>query len=86
VLREAFPEIVRPHAQAAAQITAQWFDELHPPSARQAEPVVDLPADRISGTIDWALHAPTKARVVEAPAPTEIPTEVPTDRISVHEA
>jgi hypothetical protein len=73
VLREAFPEIVRPHAQAAAQITAQWFDELHPLSARQAEPVVDLPADRIGGTIDWALNAPTKARVVEAPAPPEIP-------------
>jgi hypothetical protein len=39
--------------------------------------VVDLPAERISGTIDWALNAPTKARVVEAPAPTEIPTEAP---------
>lgn len=58
-LYAAFPEIVRPHAEAAAQITAQWFNDIVPDA--NAQPVVDLSAERVTKTLDWALHAPTKA-------------------------
>jgi hypothetical protein len=58
LLREAFPEIVRPHAEAAAQITAQWFNDIVPDA--NAQPVVDLSPERVTKTLDWALHAPTK--------------------------
>lgn len=59
LLKQALPEIVRPHADAAAHITAQWYDEINPASAFEATPVVDLAPERIDKTIDWALHAPT---------------------------
>lgn len=65
VLHAAFPEIVRPHAEAAAQITAQWFNDIVP--GTDAQPVVDLAPERVTKTVDWALHAPT------AKTPTETP-------------
>lgn len=67
VLRLAFPEIIRPHAQAAATITAQWYNEITPASTPPATPVVDLPAERIDKTINWSLYAPTTEHPVEKP-------------------
>lgn len=61
-LYAAFPEIVRPHAEAAAQITAQWYDELAPGAPHKATPIVDLEPERITKTIDWALYAPKPAQ------------------------
>ena len=60
-LREALPAIVGPHAQAAATITAQWYDELAPTAAFHASPVVDLDEAKIDGTTRWALYAPGDA-------------------------
>lgn len=61
LLRQAFPEIVLPHASAAATVTAQWYNEIDPTSSFTASPVVDLPTQRIDKTIGWALHAPGNA-------------------------
>lgn len=61
LLVAAFPEIVGPPASAAAMVTAQWYNELAPELPFQAVPVVDLPADRMLGTLDWAFNAPGEA-------------------------
>lgn len=61
LLKQALPEIVRPHADAAAHITAQWYDEINPVSTFEATPVVDLVPERIDKSIDWALYAPGDA-------------------------
>lgn len=61
LLKQALPEIVTPHADAAAHITAQWYDELNPVSTFEATPVVDLVPERIDKSIDWALYAPGQA-------------------------
>lgn len=61
LVKTAFPQIVEPHAHAAAQITAQWYDELHP-STFHATPTVNLPAERMDKTVDWALYAPTETK------------------------
>lgn len=62
ILKKALPEIVRPHADAAAHITAQWYEELDPISAFEALPVVDLVPERIDKTVNWALYAPGEAK------------------------
>lgn len=59
LLKEAVPQIVLPLADSAAQITAQWYDDLAPDLKFNASPVVDIPTERIDKTIDWALYAPT---------------------------
>lgn len=61
LVKTAFPQIVEPHAHAAAQITAQWYDELHT-STFHATPTVNLPAERMDKTVDWALYAPTETK------------------------
>lgn len=68
LLKQALPEIVQPHAQAAAEITAQWYEELNPASAFQATPVVDLPVQRIDKSVDWALYAPGQATPMDKTA------------------
>lgn len=59
ILKAAFPQIVLPHASAAATVTAQWYNDIAP-SRNPAVPVVQLPLDRIDKTIAWALYAPTQ--------------------------
>jgi hypothetical protein len=61
LLKQALPEIVTPHAQAAAEITAQWYDELNPVSTFEATPVIDLAPERVGKSVDWALYAPGQA-------------------------
>lgn len=61
LLQQAFPEMIAPHTQAAALISAQWYDELSPSSNFHAAPIVDLPPARIDKTVQWALHAPGDA-------------------------
>lgn len=59
ILEAALPEIVGQYAQAGAVATAQWYDELSPAvTGFHAQPVVNLPADRFTNTIGWALYAP----------------------------
>jgi hypothetical protein len=58
ILRAAIPELIAPFAQGAAEITAQWYNELSPSSDFTATPVVDLPAEKIDGTVRWAAYAP----------------------------
>ena len=59
VLAPALTEIVTPYAQGAAEVTAQWYDELATESTDfKASPVVDLPAEQIAQTVKWALFAP----------------------------
>lgn len=65
LLKQALPEIVTPHAEAAAHITAQWYDELNPSSTFEATPVVDLAPERFNKTADWALYAPGDAKPEE---------------------
>lgn len=62
VLHAVFPEIIRPHAHAAAQITAQWFNDIIPQS--DPTPVVDLAPERIAKTVDWSLYAPSDTKPV----------------------
>lgn len=61
LLHTAVPEIVGQHAQAAATVAAQWYDELAPDKPFQATPAVDVPAEQIAKTIGWALNAPGDA-------------------------
>lgn len=61
LLKQALPEIVTPHAHAAAEITAQWYSELNPTSAFEPAPVVNLAPERLDKTVDWALYAPGEA-------------------------
>lgn len=58
LLKASFPQIILPHAQAAAAITAQWYDELQPNSKFAAQPVINLPQARLDGTLNWAIYAP----------------------------
>lgn len=59
ILADAFPQIILPHANAAATVTAQWYDELQPKSKYTASPSVNLPQARLDGTLGWALYAPS---------------------------
>jgi hypothetical protein len=61
LLKQALPEIVTPHAHVAAEITAQWYQEINPASAFEAVPVVDLAPERLDKSINWALYAPGDA-------------------------
>jgi hypothetical protein len=65
LLRKTFGEIVRPYAQAAAAITAQWYRELLPHSDYRPTPIVDLPDARIDKTVDWAINAPGDAKPLD---------------------
>lgn len=55
-LKVAVPQIVLPAAGAAAEVTAQWYEEIVPDSKFKAVPFVDIPEDRINSTIGWALR------------------------------
>lgn len=68
ILQTAIPEIVGQHAQAAATVTAQWYDELAPKSTFHATPVAELPPERIRKSIDWAIRAPSGPKTLQ-PAP-----------------
>jgi hypothetical protein len=59
LLKAALPQIVLPHANASATVTAQWYNELDPSSSFAATPVVNLSQGRMDGTLGWALYAPT---------------------------
>lgn len=62
IMEAALPEIVGQYAQASATVTAEWYDELAPSvTGFRAQPVVNLPAERFTNTIGWALHAPGQA-------------------------
>jgi hypothetical protein len=65
ILHTAVPEIVGQHAQAAATVAAQWYDELNPQSTFQASAVTDLAPERVKKSIDWAIHAPGEAKPLD---------------------
>lgn len=77
LLKAAFPQVVLPHANAAAAVTAQWYDEVVDATDFTAQPVVDLPAERMDNTIRWALWAPAEKRVPEDLVPREPVDVVP---------
>lgn len=64
-IHAAVPDVIDLHAQAAAAVTAQWYDELDLRSTFRAEPIVDIPPEQISKTIDWALYAPGGAEPLD---------------------
>lgn len=61
IVEAALPEIVGQYAAAGALASAQWYDEMAPGLDYRAVPVVDLPAERFTKTIGWALYAPGQA-------------------------
>lgn len=66
LLQVAFPELLRPYAQAAGLVTSQWYNELAPKSDYRAAAVnLDdvLPAARLASSVSWAFHAPTRQLV-----------------------
>jgi hypothetical protein len=82
LLKAALPQIVLPHASAAATVTAQWYNELDPGSSFAATPVVNLPAARMDGTLGWALYAPTTVQpraLAEPPAADDLSAPVAPD-------
>lgn len=58
ILVSAFPEMVGPYLEASALVSAQMYDEFGTGSAFAARPVADIPAERMNGTLSWALNAP----------------------------
>ena len=52
---EAFPDVVDPYHQAAAQLAANWFEESLPASPYVARLVDPLPVDRLAASAQWAL-------------------------------
>lgn len=89
LLHTTVPEIVGQHAQAAATVAAQWYDELAPESTFHATPVVDIQAERISKSIEWSLRAASTPEVSldgpsSATGPADTQTlDAPTGRASV---
>lgn len=82
LLKQAFPQIVIPHATAAAAVTAQWYDDIAATKKFTAKPVVDIPQARLDKTLGWSLYAPTKQLVPEDFVPREavdVPQTVPFD-------
>lgn len=81
LLKVALPEIVMPHASAAADITAQWYNELDPANTSlDAAPTVTLPAQQLDKTIAWALWAPTEKQAPTDSQPAvSVPTMAPPD-------
>ncbi len=65
ILLAAFPEVLAPYVQASAMTSAQMYDELAPALAFAATPVADLPAERLAGSVKWALFAPGDAKPVD---------------------
>lgn len=65
LLLQVFPQLVQPHTQAAALISAQWYDELAPESTFKATPSVLQPAEQLTKTVKWALYAPGAAKPEE---------------------
>ncbi|TXH24933.1 MAG: hypothetical protein E6R06_10885 [Mycobacterium sp.] len=65
LLLAAFPEIIGPYTQAGALVSAQWYTEQAPDLPYVATPHVDLPAERLSGSVSWALYAPGTATPLE---------------------
>lgn len=56
---EVLPEIIEGHAQVAADVTAQWYEDLDPDSKFVAKPyVVDVEPERLAKSINWAIYAP----------------------------
>lgn len=81
LLRKAFGEIVRPYAQAAGQVTTQWYGELAPDSSYRPTPWLDLPDARIDKTVDWSLNAPTKNGWLSG-TKSEVPRDVTLGRLA----
>ena len=65
LLLAVFPEIIGPYTQAGGLVSAQWYTELAPDLSYAAEPFVDLPDDRLTGSVKWALYAPGSATPLE---------------------
>ncbi|MDQ2636592.1 MAG: hypothetical protein M3Y83_06935 [Actinomycetota bacterium] len=65
LLHAAFPEIINPYAHAGALVTAQWYTEQAPELAYTATPLGDLPPERLTGSLGWALNAPGQATPLE---------------------
>lgn len=56
ILSEAFPELIGPYLESSALVSAQVYDELAPDLAYKATPVHDIAAERVAGSIQWALR------------------------------
>lgn len=65
VLLAAFPEVIGPYLQASAMTSAQVYDESAPELEFKATPVPDISAERIAGSVKWALYAPGDAEPVD---------------------
>lgn len=65
ILLTAFPDVIGPYLQASAMTSAQQYDESAPELDFKATPIPDIPADRINGTLRWALYAPGAAKPVD---------------------
>lgn len=72
LLKQVVPQIVLPYAQGSAEVTVQWYQDVQPATDFTATPVVDIPAERIAKTVDWASYAPTDLKPPQ-PAPVEAP-------------
>lgn len=60
LLTAAFPELIAPYLQSSAALTATWYDELAPGLDFKAVESADIPADRMTRSVEWALFAPSK--------------------------
>lgn len=56
-LVQGVPEVVAVHSQIAADLTAQWYDDLDTTSAFQALPAAPPEPERVAGTAEWAANA-----------------------------
>ncbi|AER47561.1 head maturation protease [Mycobacterium phage DS6A] len=61
--RRGVPELIRPYLDGAAVVSARWYDALAAGEgvAYRAEPMYDIPAERIDKSVDWAMNAPGDA-------------------------
>ncbi len=53
----AYPEVADPYTVAAAQLSANWFEESDPESLYIAETAPPLSQERLTSTVQWALSA-----------------------------
>ena len=58
LLPAALPELVSPYTQAAAMVTANWYDGLAPNLPFTAQPFGEIATERIAATANWSLAAP----------------------------
>ena len=57
ILLAAFPDVIGPYLQGAALTSAQVYDEMAPALAYKATPAAAIAADRMAGSVRWALYA-----------------------------